>query len=157
LLVCSGPLLLARLRLGLCSRRSGGSLCGARPLCLDSLGLDALGFRALGRCRLCCLLCDRICRGLLGRDLGGRRSNVSCLAASPDLGTVSALGGSCWRGLGGDGSRSASSPATCGRSRSRLPFGANALLPLPPGAHSGDLVVGQRAQMAAHGNVHLTK
>jgi hypothetical protein len=146
------------LRLSLCGGGRGGSLRRAGTLCFLPFGLNAFGLGALRCCRLGGLLGERIGSSLLRGDFRCGGGNVGRLAAPADLRAVRPFGCSYRRRLGGHGRGGrATTPATCRCGRSRLPLGANALLPLPPGAHARDLVIGQRAQMAAHGNIHLTK
>jgi hypothetical protein len=147
-------------------RDSGFTLCcGGRGSCFglgargffgakrfDTGRLDARGFRGD------CFLLRRECSGGFCRSGNGGRLlfrsglDVRCLAAT-----------TYWLGAGhgrrfGDGLRHGNAAATtCDRRRRRLLLSACALLALPAGPNSCNLVVGEHAHVAANGNVHLPK
>jgi hypothetical protein len=155
-----GPFLLACLRLRLCGGgccRCNGGLCGAGAFGLLTLGLGAFDLGTLGGGGFCGLQSKGIRGRLLRGDFGCRGRDIRGLATTTNLRAVHALWCGGGRRLGGDSGGRAATAATCGRWRSGLPLGTNALLALPPRPHARDLIVGQRAQMAAHGNIHLTK
>jgi hypothetical protein len=103
---------------------------------------------------------DRIRRGdfdvnlISGRDRTGIGSGFSRATTTPNAACLRC--GSSWRcrGSGRCGGRGAPSTARGWRG---LLFRTNALLALPASADARDLVVAEKREMAAHGNVHLTK
>ena len=117
--------------------------CGVPLITLSALG----GVYCLGRFGCRCFYGCNFCGGC---DVGSLAPTANRLTGWCDL----SYGGG--RRFGGDGGGGTTTSAR-GRGRRRLLLRAIALFALPSGAHAGDLIIRQRAQMAAHGNVHLTK
>lgn len=90
---------------------------------------------------------------LFGRD----RGRVACeLGGTPTASDAGPFGRRCdgWRGS--DWCHGSGSP-TAARRRRRLLLGANPFLTLPARANASDLVVSEEREMAAYGDIHLTK
>jgi len=99
-------------------------------------------------------------------DVGCRNIDidvVGCDRRFPDDvgGTSAASDARRFRGHGsrrcGRCRRSRWRPAPAARRRRGLLLGADAFLTLPARANTRDLVIGEKSEMAAHGDVHLTK
>ena len=139
--------------LGACfSCASGSDLFGTSDRGGGLGGLTLFAFSALGG--VCGL--DGVSDGLLGRGDFRRCGDVRCLAPATyglATGRLGRRGGRRFRPGGGSGT--AATACWCG-GRGLL-LCALPLLTLPARADTRHLVIRQRAQMAAHGNVHLTK